>query len=407
MELRFPVLLDGATGTELQKMGFDTEDCTEKWVLEHTNTIIRIQKGYVEEGSDVIYSPTFGANQTKLEQHHIFGQVRTYNEKLTALSKEAADGKALVAGDIAPTGQMLYPFGPVRFEELVEIYQEQVESLEKAGADLYVIETMMTVSDARAALLAVKSVSTKPVFVSFTCDEKGRTLTGSDITAVLQIIQGMGADAFGMNCSVGPDMMLRQEKRLHQISRIPLIAKPNAGLPEFHDGKAVYPCTPEEFASYIPRLAEVGVEIFGGCCGSTKEHIAAMHEALKKVTMVPPSPAEEYQDKLPCATEKEAFFLDPSVQYGKVLPCSADLEDDLEEENDSPDPVTAIRIESERELPYFEDAQALIRKPLCLVSEDTVLLERALRLYQGRAMYDGNLKEKELSPLVQKYGLII
>ena len=264
MELTFPLILDGATGTELQKRGFTGSDCAELWTLEHPEAILEIQRGYVEAGSRILYTPTFGANRTKLEAHGIFNQVGDFNRRLAALSKEAAGGRAWVAGDIAPTGLFLYPLGDTSFEELVDIYTEQAAALEEAGVDLFVIETMMTLAEARAAVLAVKSVSDKPVFVSFTCDENGRTLSGSDVTALLQIMQGMGVDAFGLNCSVGPDEMVKQLKRLREIARVPLIAKPNAGVPEVVDGETVYCCPPAAFTAHLEEMAAAGVWMFGG-----------------------------------------------------------------------------------------------------------------------------------------------
>ena len=404
MEVRFPLLMDAATGTELQKHGMPAGVCSEKWTLEHPEVIVNIQKGYVAAGSQVLYTPTFGANRVKLEANHIFNQVEEYNMRLAALSKEAAGDKALVAGDMSPTGQFLYPLGNKTFEEFYDIYHEQAAALEKAGVDLFVIETMMTVAEARAALLAVRDVSDKPAFVSFTCDENGRTLTGCDIAAVLQIMQGMGCDAFGMNCSVGPDQMVPQLKRLKEIARVPLIAKANAGVPELVNGKTVYNCPPEEYASHIEAMAEAGVMIYGGCCGTAAEHIAAIKEKLAQVEIGRPAPADN--GLLPAATEKELFFLDPGVGIGKVLECGDDLEDDLEEELESDDVVVAIAIRSEDELDNFADCQYMISKPLCLVCDDAVLLEQALRLYQGRALYEGTLSEEKLQPLQKKYGLI-
>ena len=404
MEVRFPLLMDAATGTELQKHGMPAGVCSEKWTLENPDVIVNIQKGYVAAGSQVLYTPTFGANRVKLEANHIFNKVEEYNLKLAALSKEAAGGKALVAGDMSPTGQFLYPLGNKTFEEFYDIYHEQAAALEKAGVDLFVIETMMTVAEARAALLAVRDVSNKPAFVSFTCDENGRTLTGCDIAAVLQIMQGMGCDAFGMNCSVGPDQMVPQLKRLKEIARVPLIAKANAGVPELVNGKTVYNCPPEEYAANIEAMAEAGVMIYGGCCGTAAEHIAAIKEKLEHVEIKKPEPADN--GMLPCATEKELFFLDPGTATGKILDCGDDLEDDLEEELESDDELLAIAIRSEDELDNFADCQYMISKPLCLVCDDAELLEQALRLYQGRALYEGNLSENALKPLSKKYGLI-
>ena len=404
MELSFPLILDGATGTQLQKRGYAGEECAESWTLKHPQAILEIQRSYVDSGSRVIYAPTFGANRVKLEQHGIFGKVEEYNRALVNLSRKAAGSRAWVAGDMAPTGLMLYPLGNASFEELVEIYTEQAAALENAGVDLFVIETMMTMAEARAALLAVKSVSEKPVFVSFTCDERGRTLTGSDVAAALQIMQGMGADAFGLNCSVGPRDMLAQLKRLREIARIPLMAKPNAGIPEIVDGETVYNCPPEEFSDCLAELAEAGVCIFGGCCGTEAGHVEALAKGCEGLEMLPPAPL--HADKLPCATEKEVFFLDPAAEHGRVLKCGDELEDELMEAQDEGDMV-AIAITSKEELSAFADCQYMISKPLCICCEDAKLLEQALRLYQGRALYEGGLSERELLPLCAGYGLII
>ena len=404
MELSFPMILDGATGTQLQKRGYTGEECAESWILRHPQAILEIQRAYVEAGSRVLYAPTFGANRVKLEQHGIFGKVEEYNQALVNLSRKAAGDRAWVAGDMAPTGLMLYPLGNASFDELVEIYTEQAAALENAGVDLFVIETMMTVAEARAALLAVKSVSEKPVFVSFTCDERGRTLTGSDVAAALQIMQGMGADAFGLNCSVGPQDMLAQLKRLREIARIPLLAKPNAGIPEIVDGETVYNCPPEEFSACLPELAEAGVCIFGGCCGTEAGHVEALSKGSQGLEML--TPAHLHGDKLPCATEKEVFFLDPAAEHGRVLKCGDELEDELMEAQDEGDMV-AIAITSKEELSAFADCRYMINKPLCLCCEDAKLLEQALRLYQGRALYEGSLSERELLPLCAGYGLII
>ena len=404
MELTFPLILDGATGTELQKRGFTGSDCAELWTLEHPEAILEIQRGYVEAGSRILYTPTFGANRTKLEAHGIFNQVGDFNRRLAALSKEAAGGRAWVAGDIAPTGLFLYPLGDTSFEELVDIYTEQAAALEEAGVDLFVIETMMTLAEARAAVLAVKSVSDKPVFVSFTCDENGRTLSGSDVTALLQIMQGMGVDAFGLNCSVGPDEMVKQLKRLREIARVPLIAKPNAGVPEVVDGETVYCCPPAAFTAHLEEMAAAGVWMFGGCCGTDAGHIRALSEALPALTLV--SPAPQHSEALPCATEKALFFLPPDVAVGEAMPVTVDLEDRLEEALDTDAPVLTLAITSPDELEDFAACQVLITKPLCLNCADAELLEQALRLYQGRALYDGPLGEEELAPLAKKYGLI-
>ena len=404
MELTFPLILDGATGTQLQKRGFTGSECAEKWTLEHPEAIVEIQRSYTAAGSRVLYSPTFGANRTKLEAHGIFNQVPEYNKRLSALSKEAAAGKALVAGDISPTGLFLFPLGEADFEELVDIYTEQAAALEEAGVDLFVIETMMTVAEARAAVLAVKSVSEKPVFVTFTCDERGRTLTGSDVAAVLQIMQGMGVDAFGLNCSTGPEEMAVQLKRLHKIARVPLIAKPNAGTPLIRDGETVYDCPPEEFTAYLEEMAEAGVKIFGGCCGTTAEHVKALYEKTASLNLKNPDP--QNSEFLPCATEKELFFLPADICGGPVISADTDLETALEDALEEDGDLITIELNGLDQLDDFASAQYMITRPLCIRCADQEVLEQALRRYQGRALYEGPLAEEQLKPLADKYGLI-
>ena len=306
MELQFPLILDGATGTQLQKRGYTNEQCAEQWVLEHPEAIQDIQKNYVAAGSNIVYASTFGANRIKLEGNGIRNQTAAYNTRLVGLSREAVGENAMVAGDIAPTGKFLYPIGDLSFEDLLDVYTEQAQALEQAGVDLFVIETTMTIPEARAALLAVKSVSEKPVFVTFTCDENGKTLTGTDVVAALVIMQSMGADAVGLNCSVGPDQMLLQLERMAQYAQVPLIAKPNAGIPEMVDGKAVYTCTPEEFAALVPEMAAAGVGVYGGCCGSEPAHIAALAQAVKQAEIK--KPASKHMDELVAATEREVMF---------------------------------------------------------------------------------------------------
>lgn len=405
MQIRFPLILDGATGTELQKCGYKGDVSAEQWVLDNPDSIVGIQKGYVAAGSNVLYSPSFGANRRKLEEHGIFNKTADYNRRLATLSQKAADGRAFVAGDISPTGLFLSPLGEASFEELVDIYTEQAAGLEQAGVDLFVIETMMTLSDARAAVLAVRSVSDKPIFVTFTCDENGRSLSGTDITAALTVLQGMGIDAFGLNCSAGPAEMLPQIKRLREFSRVPLIVKPNAGMPEIVDGKTVYNCPPEQFVELIPEFLASGVAIFGGCCGTTAEHIAALSKALKNAETVAPAP--KFTDLLPASTEKLTAYLPVDARCGKVLAVTPDFEDELSDALDSDDAMVAVRLDTWDEVELFADCQYMISKPLCIVCDDADILEAALRAYQGRALYEGALPDSALAPLASKYGVII
>ena len=355
-------------------------------------------------GSQVLYTPTFGGNAVKLAEHGVTGQTADYNRRLAALSREASGGRALLAGDLAPTGLFLSPLGSASFDDLVDAYAQQVSGLEEAGVDLYVIETMMTLSDARAAVLAVRAVTDKPVFVTFTCDRNGRSISGTDITAALTVLQGMGIDAFGLNCSAGPEQMLPQLRRLREYARIPLIAKPNAGMPTIVDGRTVYDCPPEQFVSLVPDMLACGVMIFGGCCGTTAAHIAALRAALDGASVTPPAP--RHTELLPAATEKLPCCLPAGAGHGPILSVTPDLEDALAAALEEDFPMTALRLTSPADAAALAECQYMLTKPLCLVCDDAAVLEQALRVYQGRALYEGALPENLLRPLAGKYGLL-
>ena len=404
MKLTLPLILDGATGTQLQQRGYTGAQCAEAWVLEHPDTIREIQSDYINAGSDIVYAPTFAANRIKLEENGISGRVAEFNTRLFTLSKENAAGRALVGGDIAPTGKFLPPMGDTSFEELVEVYAEQAAALEAAGADLFAVETMMTLPEARAAVLGIRSVSEKPIFVTFTCGTNGKTLTGTDVTAALVVLQGMGVTAFGLNCSTGPEEMLKQLRRLREYAEIPLICKPNAGLPEMVDGKTVYRTGPETFAALVPQMAGCGVGLFGGCCGTTMEHIRALRQAVDGISFNPPAPA--HTDELVASTEKQVFCLPADFDFGEPVPCDEDLLDALEEAEDDEADGIAILLTDEEELENLGESLYAANLPLCFCCEDAALLEKALRLYQGRALYRGSLSGEVLAPLREKYGLL-
>lgn len=402
--LSVPVLLDGATGTELCRRGMPRGVSTEEWVLEHPDALLELQRSYLDAGAQVLLTPTFGANPAALARHGLEGRVEDYNLRLAALSREAAQGRAQVAGGLAPAGLTLAPFGKSTFEELVELYTRQAAALERAGVDLFLIETMVSMAEARAAVLACRSVSQKPVWVSFTCDGNGRTQAGSDVLAALIVMQGMGVSAFGLNCCEGPAGLLEQLRRMTPYAQVPLLAKPSAGLPGQH------PCPPKELASYVPAYAYAGARLFGGCCGAGPEHIAALKRALGQVRFSALRPPEQDPDVIPCASEREARFITPDVDVGETIECTPDLlEDILEAEENSPQGALKIAILEEDDLDMFAENQYAVKDALCIFSDVPELLERALRLYQGRAFWDGTgeLDEEFLGEMKRKYGLIL
>ncbi|MGN8875995.1 homocysteine S-methyltransferase family protein [Pseudoflavonifractor sp. HCP28S3_F10] len=408
--LSLPLMLDGATGTELMKRGMPADACMEQWVLERPGVLLGLQREYVAAGANVILAPTLGANAIRLEEHGITGQVAEYNRRLVALSREAADGRALVAGDLGPTGKTLSPFGDDSFEMLTAVYTEQALALELAGVDLFVIETCVSMPEARAAVLAVRSVSDKPVFVTFTCNEDGRTLSGTDVLAALIVMQGMGVSAFGLNCCDGPQVVLEQLRRLTPYARVPLIAKPSAGLPQAEEDGPVYSCTPEELASFVPDLAAAGARIFGGCCGAGADHIAALKQAVDRVDFSAFPAVEHDPDVIPCASETEARFITPDVDVGEPIECTSDLmEDILEAEENCPQGALKIGIWEEDDLLLFAENQYVVKDALCIATDVPELLEGALRAFQGRAFWDGTeeLEDDFLQEMRRQYGLIL
>lgn len=280
MELfnKLPLILDGAIGTELQKLGYAPGGCMEEWILENPDILIELQRDYVQAGSDIIYAPTFGANRLALGKYGIGEKVCEYNLRLVELSQKATSGKAMVAGDVAPTGEPLEPYGDMAAAELFEIYREQAAALEQAGVDLFAVETQMSGEEARIAVSAIKSVSAKGVFLSFTCNAAGVSLYGEKFPDLLKMAQEMGASAFGINCCGDFELIGRLVREMRAVAQIPLLVKPNAGMPENVDGRPFFSLTPEEFSSQMVRIKSLGASVLGGCCGTDARHISALFD---------------------------------------------------------------------------------------------------------------------------------
>lgn len=405
-----PLLMDGAVGTELLRHGMPSGVCTEEWALSHPDILLDIQRSYSLAGAGVLVTPTLGANRAALKRFGLEDHLESFNRELTVLTRQAGGGKLLVAGDLGPTGWAIPPYGTVPFEDMVALYAEQAGILLKAGVDLFLVETMVSMADARAALLGIrKAGGNLPVFVSCCCDEEGLMPGETDVLACAIVMQGMGAAAFGLNC-VSPQVAQEQLSRLHGYLDLPLIAVPSAGLPERgEDGSLLYPESPEEFARRVPALAAAGVRIFGGCCGSRPEHIQALSSALGKVDFSAFPPVERDPDVIPCASEKEARFITPDVDVGDTIRCGPDLLEQILEAEESPVGALRIAVLEEDDLAIFAAEQYAIRDALCLWSDVPALMEGALRAYQGRAFYDGtaDLDPAVLARLSQEYGLIV
>lgn len=423
-----PVLLDGATGTNLQKAGMPVGVCPEQWILENSEVLIDLQKQYVEAGTDILFAPTFTASRIKLKEYGLEDHLEEMNRKLVALSKEAAKGtNALVAGDLTMTGEQLYPLGDLMFEDLVDVYKEQAKIIADAGADLFVVETMMSLQECRAAVLAIREVCDLPVMVSLTYNEDGRTLYGTDPVTAVVVMQSLGADAVGMNCSTGPEAMLEPIAKMAEYATIPLLAKPNAGMPELIDGQTVFNVEPEEFAEVGKKLVEEGAAIIGGCCGTTPEHIRALKEAVKGIPVK--APLQTKRRMLTSERKSVEITLDGRFMViGERINPTGKKKLQAELKEGSLNLVRTMALEQEENgasildinmgMNGIDEKEMMLRTiyevtstvdcPLCIDSSHVDIIEAALRIYPGRALINSISLEKEkfekLLPIAKKYG---
>ncbi len=271
-----PLILDGATGSNLMLAGMPRGVSTELWVLEHCQALVDLQRAYVAAGSQVVYAPTFQANRVSMPDADIPSLIPS----LVAVSREAVGGQVLVAGDVSTTGRMA-PLGPVTYDELVECYMEAITALKRAGVDYIAAETLMTVEEATAILDAANAVTDLPVVMSMTIEADGGLLFGGNIFDACEQLEAMGAAAVGINCAVGPDQLTSIIRTLRERVTVPIIAKPNAGMPEINDqGVAVYSMGPEVFGQHMVALRDAGASLLGGCCGTSPDYIRAMCQSL-------------------------------------------------------------------------------------------------------------------------------
>lgn len=275
------LLLDGATGSNLRKAGMPVGISSEEWVLKNPEVLKELQRAYVEAGSEIVYAPTFGANRISLMNFGLEKQVTEMNRRLLAISKEAVGARALVAGDLTTTGKLLEPRGDLSYETLYQIYQEQIKALADAGVDLLVAETMLSVDETVAALDAAQSVCDLPVMCTLSLEADGTALYGGNAVEAVMTLQEMGAAAVGLNCSVGPDQLEAVVANMKKVAQVPIIAKPNAGMPVINEkGEASYSMNAQDFARYTRKLVEAGAGIVGGCCGTTPEYIRELARVL-------------------------------------------------------------------------------------------------------------------------------
>lgn len=420
------IYLDGAMGSNLIKKGMPKGVCPETWILENRQIVVDLQKEYVDAGSKILYSPTFTANSSKLKEYGLQDNLYKINHDLVAITKEAAGDKAYVAGDITMTGILLKPMGPMEFEELILIYKEQVDALLKAGVDLFVVETMMSLQETRAAVIAIKETCDLPIMATLTFESDGRTLYGTDATTAAVVLSSLSVDAIGTNCSTGPDKMIPIIEAMAKVTDIPIIAKPNAGIPFMNqNGETEYNNTPKQFADEMENLIYAGASLIGGCCGTTPEYIEECCHKNFKYTKV------ERVDMFYLSSERKtlSFSLEDSfiIIGERINPTGKKL---LQGElrNGSFDKVLQFAEEQEKNgakildvnlgmsgidektmmIRAIEELSSQTSLPLCIDTSHVDVMEEALRRYPGRALINSISLEKDkfekLIPIAKKYG---
>ncbi len=424
------IILDGATGSNLMAKGMPSGVCPETWILDNPKHLIKLQRDYIKAGSNIVLAPTFTANRIKLAEYGLQDKIVEINTELVKLSKQAVaeEGyRAYVAGDLTMTGKQLKPIGDLELEELIDVYKEQAKILVDAGVDLFIVETMMNLSEARAALIAIREVCDLPVMVSLTFNKDGKTLFGQTPETAIVVLQSLGADAVGINCSSGPKEMVPLIKSMLKYATVPVFAKPNNGMPELIDGVTKYIMTPEEFASYCKELVDAGVRAIGGCCGTTPKHIAELKKYTRNVSVYSEIPkntrilASEYKIQ---PIDMEGSFI---IVGERINPTGKKkFQEELRAGN--MDMVVSMAEEQVAAGAKILDVNmgmngidelSMMKKaiyqvigtvdvPLCIDSSHIDIIEEALRIYPGRALINSiSLEEKKCRPLMKiaaKYG---
>ncbi|MDR2045016.1 MAG: homocysteine S-methyltransferase family protein [Clostridium sp.] len=450
------VYLDGATGTNLSLAGMPAGACPEQWILEHREVMVSLQRAYVRAGSDILYTPTFSGNRVKFKEYGLEERIESMTADLVGISREAvrletrpgnegpeetssarrsftegSSRRVYLAGDLTMTGELLFPMGRMKLEELVAVYQEQIAALVKAGVDLLVVETMMSLREARAALLAAKEVCGLPVMVTMTFEKNGHTLYGTDAATAAAVLESLGAAAVGANCSQGPGGMREIIRAMAGATRIPIIAKPNAGLPSVSsNGVTAYDMDAAVFAEEMRQLVEAGALILGGCCGTTPEYIRLLKEKTREahhgqeVGRRPEGLRYLASERrvLPFTLDQNFMIVGERINPTGKKKLQAQLrEGNLElvrrfaEEQEA---CGAVVLDVNMGMSGIDEKELLLRAveeiggvsslPLALDSSHIEVLEAALRQYPGRALVNSVSLEREkfekLLPVVAKYG---
>lgn len=418
---------DGGTGTFLQEHGLQGGELPETWNVLHPEVILKLYESYLSAGADIFNTNTFGLNSLKFP-----GRIEELMNAAVELAKQARvnTGRedAYIAIDVGPTGKLLEPMGDLSFDRAVELFGEVMAAGEKAGGDLILIETMSDSYEAKAAVLAAKECTNLPVIVTTVYDQKGKLLTGGNVDSTVAMLEGLGVDALGMNCGMGPDLMIPMVERMVEVASVPIVVNPNAGLPRTEGDKTVFDVTPEEFSDIMCKIADMGVQVLGGCCGTTPEHIRQTAEKVRRREFHPNTPKDitvvtSFCQAVVC--DKKPIIIGERINpTGKKRFKEALRENDIDyilsqglEQEDAGADILDVNVglpeidEPEMMREVVTRLQGVTGLPLQLDTTDPVALEKGLRYYNGKAMINSvNGKEeviKSVMPIVKKYGGVL
>ena len=422
---------DGGMGTLLQERGLQPGELPETWNLLHAEEIREIHRKYIEAGSDIVLTNTFGANALKFhdDAYSLEEIVNAAVGHVKAAAEQAGNGRRIyTALDIGPTGKLLKPMGDLDFETAYEAYKEVMIYGEKAGADLIHIETMSDTYELKAAVLAAKENTSLPVFATTIFDERGKLLTGADVPSVVALLEGLRVDAFGINCGMGLEQMIPILEQITKYSSLPVIVKPNAGLPKQKNGQTYYDVSPEEFAEVMKKIVKMGAVVIGGCCGTTPDHIKAMADACR---MIPIKPVEKKNFTMVSSYGQSVFLGTGSKIIGeRINPTGKkrfkqalkehDLDYILREgitQQDNGAHILDVNVglpdidEPALMKEVVQELQSVTSLPLQIDTVDVEAMEGALRIYNGKAMVNSVSGKQEsmdkVFPLIQKYGGVV
>lgn len=424
-------IFDGATGTMLQAAGLKVGECPELVNIERPEIMKKIHKAYIDVGSTIVETNTFGASALKLAHFGLSSRAREINVAGAKIAREAVGENVKVAGSMGPTGRLIEPLGDLGFEEAYKCYYEQAAALAEGGVDYLIIETSIDIQEMRAALIAAKDATNLPVICQMSYSEDGRTVTGTDPATATVILDALGASIIGVNCSLGPKELLPVVETIAKNTDKPISVQPNAGLPMFYNGKTLYPMTPNDFAYYAPKLVAAGATYIGGCCGTTPEHIRAIVDSLKGIE--PPERAK-VPSMLRIASRSQVVTIDKTLSpvligerinpTGRKKMAAEIREGSLimvkkEAVGQTKAGVSVLDVnmgaagvdQTKMMRRAVKEISQMTPTPLSLDTSDAEALEAGLRIYPGRALINSVSFETEriekFLPLAKKYGAAI